>query len=338
MHPQASESSGSMKAMGTKVLVSLVVSLISLAGCAIAVRADDGPPVAPQRPQLSGGSQSTTLQSGTQSTTLQSSTQSTMLQTGTAGALIQGGAGSSLIQGGVNEEAGPVNILFVVDASQSMKEKIGGATQKIDAAKRVLEESMQRIPGDVNVGLRVFGQGYSGFPLADCTNSALMVPLGQGNRRSIIDQVRQIKPFGLTPLTFALQQAAEDDFRDVQGRKVLILITDGEDTCGQNPCAYIASLPRHGIKLKVDVVGVDLAKEKHAREALNCIAQVSGGKYYDANTAGQLIDSVAQSVDTAISGRVMITPSAPAKNTETPPELHPMQPMQQLHLPPQPPQ
>ncbi len=166
-----------------------------------------------------------------------------------------------MIQGGV-EDAGPVNVLIILDASYSMKEKISGMT-KMACATQVLENAVARIPNDVNVGLRVFGQQFEGGAM-DCQSTVLLVPLGTGNRRSIVDQVRQIKPFGVTPLDIALKYAASDDFRGVIGRKRVILITDGMDTCGGDPCRTISSFPAYGIKIKVDVVGVDL-KERSKR-------------------------------------------------------------------------
>lgn len=272
---------------------------------------------------LQTGTQSNLLQTGTQNTMLQTGTNNTMLQTGTTGMMIQSGANSSLIRGGVDREAGPVNILLLLDASFSMKEPLEGKTQKMDAAKAVLQQALTRVPSDVNLGLRVFGQSYSGNPMGDCTSSALLVPLGQGNRRSIIERVRQVHPYGLTPLEFALRQAAESDLAGLQGPKTLILISDGADTCGGNPCEFIRQLPRMGIKLKVDIVGLNLngRDDRPARDQLNCISETSGGKYYDAKTAAQLVDSISASVNKAISGRVIIKPGTPATNVETPVEL-----------------
>lgn len=275
-----------------------------------------------QSNMLEGGTQSTTLQGGTSSTMLQTGTQSTLLQTGTQSTLIQGGAQTAMIQGQVEREGGPVNVLFLIDASYSMKEKLGGADQKIDAAKQVLQNALSRIPTDVNLGLRVFGQGLANDPSIDCTQSALLVPIGQGNRRAIIEQVRQIKPFGLTPLTYALMQS-EHDLRSVRGQKNLILITDGAETCGGNPCQYVRRLNEIGIKVKVDIVGLGLKRDRDARNQLNCIAEVSGGKYYDANTAAELIESVSRSVSKAISGRVLTR----GARGETPPDLVPIERM-----------
>jgi len=256
---------------------------------------------------LRTSTQSTSLQTGTQSTSLHTGTQSTNLQTGTQSTLIQGGTKGSLIQAQVEQETGPVNILFLIDASYSMKEGLSGSENKMEAAKRVLQESIEQIPGEVNLGLRVFGQGFTGDPYYDCQQSALLVPIGQGNRRSIIERIRQIHPFGLTPLTFALSQA-EHDLKGLSGTKTLILITDGSETCGGNPCEYIRRLHDIGIKMKVDIVGLGLRREHEATAQLNCIAQASGGKYYDASTAAELIDSISHSISTAISGHVITKP------------------------------
>ncbi len=144
-----------------------------------------------------------------------------------------------------------------------MKEKLEGNMQKMDAAKMVLQQALARVPSDVNLGLRVFGQGYTGDPMMDCKQSGLLVPLGQGNRRSIIERVRQVHPYGLTP---ALNMLCDKQRKTIwlvwNGPKTLILISDGADACGGNPCEFIKQLPRLGIKLKVDI---DSELEKQTR-------------------------------------------------------------------------
>lgn len=291
-----------------------------------------GPPVAPtlqggsQSTLLQGGSQSTMLQGGSQSTLLQGGSQSTLLQGGSKSTLLEGGTKGAIIQGGVEHIREKLNILFLLDCSRSMKEKFSSADptseEKMEAAKKVLEESLAKIPEDINIGLRTFGQGFSSSHGSDCMQTALLVPLGVANRDGIRDRVKAIKAFGLTPLEYALKQSVEDDFRGAVGTKVIILISDGADTCGGNPCNYIAQLPNYGIKLKVDVVGLDL-KDQNAKKQLDCIAEGSGGKFYDANTAGDLIKSVSTSVDRAISGRVIMHPKIKAVNTEVLPDSSP---------------
>ncbi len=205
-----------------------------------------------------------------------------------------------------------------------MKEKMSDGMQKIEAAKQVLQNALARIPSDINIGLRVFGQNgstgmsskfFSNLMGEDCQQTALLVPLGQGNRRSVLEKVRDIRAFGMTPLAYALTLAAQSDFSGAQGNKIIILISDGADTCGGDPCRVISMLPAYGIKIKVDVVGLNLKRDRLAREELNCITERSGGKYSDANSANDLIDSVSASVNKAIYGRVILRPSSPAQNS-----------------------
>ncbi len=243
------------------------------------------------------------------------------MQSALAQSELQAGVGGGRVEGGVEQEAGPVNILFVLDASYSMKEKLSGE-MKMSAAKEVLQNALARIPNSVNLGLRVFGQSYSNLADIDCRQTSLLVPIGQHNRAAIIKNIRQIEPFGMTPIMFALRMAAEEDFRGIHGPKTVILITDGADTCGGDPCAYLQALKMRGIQMKVDVVGVDLAREKAAREQLKCISAISLGKYYEANSSTELIDGIGKSVDKAISGKVLPRsvepPTAPMDKTIEP--------------------
>ncbi len=255
--------------------------------------------------EIKTGTDSTMLKTGTDSTMLKTGTDSTMLKTGTDSTMLKTGTDSTTLQTGVQEEASDINILFIIDASYSMKEKLAGGVQKMEAAKKVLQEALSKIPQNVNLGLRVFGQSFTNIPSIDCRSSALLVPIGQGNRRAIIERIRQIMPYGLTPLEYAIKQAAQDDFSEVQGTKTLIVITDGAETCGGNPCGYVRSLPLMGIKIKIDVVGLDLKREPKARYQLNCISETSGGKYYDANSTDDLVNSISNSVSKAISGKIL---------------------------------
>ncbi len=232
---------------------------------------------------------------------------------------LQGGTQGASLQAGIQEEEGPINIVFLVDASRSMKEGLGGGVGKMEAAKQALQKAISQIPSSVNVGLRVFGQEFTGDPMIDCQASQMLVRIGQDNRRSIIEQVRQLRPYGMTPLTWGLMHAGRD-LKDCKGSKVIILISDGAETCGGEPCSYIQRLNEMGIKLKVDIVGVGLKKDRDAREQLNCIATASGGKYYDANTSSEFIDDITQSVSKAIEGKVLTKMSKPMLNTIIPPD------------------
>jgi Ca-activated chloride channel family protein len=147
------------------------------------------------------------------------------------------------------------------------------------------------------------------MPEIDCQQTTLLVPIGTGNRRSIIEKIRQIHPYGVTPLTRALMEAGRD-LSPLSGKKHVILISDGAETCGGNPCEYVRRLIAMGIKIKIDIVSMGLKRDKEARSQLNCVAAASGGKYYDSNTSAELVDNLSRTVNTALSGRVITKPSA----------------------------
>lgn len=127
-----------------------------------------------------------------------------------------------------------------------------------------------------------------------------------------------LKASGLTPLEYALRQAPSD-FEGLEGTRHIILISDGADTCKKDPCATIRKLRELGFKMRVDVIGVDKKAKAAEGWQLQCIAQESGGKYFEAETAAKMADAVNQSMleaisrsaaDQKVAGQVMPKPQA----------------------------
>jgi hypothetical protein len=288
---------------------------------------------------LTGGAGSTTLQTGTNSTMLHTGSDTTMLQVGTKSTALNIGTASTLIQGNVQRESQPVNVLILLDTSMTMKQGMDGLFPskmevKIDVAKRVLQETSAAIPPQVKVGLRVFGGGTSHNQDSDCHQSALLVPIETGNRKSLVSVAMGVKPAGVTPLGYALSQVP-DDFQDLQGIRRVVLITDGMDTCGGDPCGEIKRLSRLGYKMKVDIVGMGLKHDQTAKDLFNCIAQNSGGKYYDADTAAELAKGLKESLADAVGeGTVSAQVLPRAKSLVLPAQLPaPSQPSAPAKLP-----
>src|SRR5262249_1529054 len=128
---------------------------------------------------LKTGTESTLLKTGTENTLLKTGTDSTLLRTGTESTTLKTGTGQTLIQAGVEEKAEQLNVLILMDSSHTMGEGLEGSVAsggdaKIDAARRVLADTLRSIPRDINVGLRVFGQSFRNDPYIDCQQSVLM--------------------------------------------------------------------------------------------------------------------------------------------------------------------
>ncbi len=301
-----------------------------------------GNPLPPeeQPKKIQGGTQSTTLQSGTNSTTLQSGTNSTTLQTGTNSTLLETGTKSTLLnlgtnatkletgtagtllQTGIERKIEPQNVLILLDCSATMKLAMDGSAgvpdERLTAAKETLKNTLKITPPDVRVGLRTFGNSNFRNDGGDCKQSFLLMPIGLRNRGEMVAKAEQLKAKGLTPLAYALRQAASD-FEGLEGTRHVILISDGADTCKEDPCAVIRKLRELGFKMRVDVIGVDKKASIAEGWQLECIAKESGGKYFEADTGAKLADKVNQSMleaisesaaDRAVAGQVMPQPKA----------------------------
>jgi len=191
-----------------------------------------------------------------------------------------------LAQATANDSAEGPGVLFILDASGSMKAKIG-KREKIAIAKEVMTDLLRDLPATIRVGLEVYGHHTKG----DCDDIEVMAPVGQADKATLIQRIQAIDPKGMTPITRALQVAAEQ-LKTAEQETTVVLVSDGEETCKGDPCAATGSLLQQGIKLKVHVVGFDVT-EKEQRQ-LTCIAKAGNGRYFTAQNAEQLKTALAE--------------------------------------------
>lgn len=186
------------------------------------------------------------------------------------------------------------NIQLVFDASGSMAQRIGGET-KIQAARRAMERIIDTLPDnpDLNVGFRVFGhEGDSSEAqkARSCQSTALLAPMQGVNKALLRQQAQAWQPTGWTPISLALQRAGEDFQAGENVRNVIIMVTDGEETCGGDPCAVAKALAESQAEVRIDVVGFGLTPD--VAKTLRCIAENSGGVYTDAQNGDALVQTL----------------------------------------------
>lgn len=156
--------------------------------------------------------------------------------------------------------ANPVheNVLLILDCSLSMEDEINGQ-RKIDIAKNVIKTVLSEIPPDANIGLRVYGHKKdtlkSILGIDKCEVSELLVPIGPNNRQIIFQELLKLKPVGWTPICYSLEQASTYDFTDLPGKKRIILVSDGMETCSGSPCELAVELVRKNADVSIDVIG-----------------------------------------------------------------------------------
>jgi Ca-activated chloride channel family protein len=213
-------------------------------------------------------------------------------------------------------------LVLVLDSSGSMAERVGGRP-KIDIAKESLTGVVGDLDDEARVGLRVYGaEVFDRSEPGACTDSQLVVPIGTDNRPDLRREIRGYEPFGETPISYSLRQAAED--LGTEGKRTILLVSDGEETCNTDPCATAAALAETDIEVKIDVVG--LAVSGSTREQLRCVAERGNGTYYDADS----VDDLTSSLDTLATRafrpfRLTGTPVAGASDPAEAPVLQPGQ-------------
>ena len=178
------------------------------------------------------------------------------------------------------------DVMIVYDGSNSMWGQIEGVS-KIEIAREVMAGLVETWPQSTNLGLLAYGHRREG----DCTDIELMVGPGPVDRDAFLQAVNSITPRGRTPLTAAVEQAAELlSYRD--NPATVVLVSDGVETCQTDPCALAAQLERQGVAFTAHVIGFDLSREEH--EQLACIAENTGGIFVPAENADELRTAMTQ--------------------------------------------
>lgn len=148
---------------------------------------------------------------------------------------------------------------IILDASGSMLQRMG-PERRIDIARRTLTRlTATGIPAGTPFALRVFGRQV------DSCQTDLDIPLGPldaaavGARIGRLDAMNGAK----TPIGASLEKVA-DDLGAARGERLVILLTDGEETCGGDPAAAIGKLKEAGVNVRVNIVGFAIDDERLA--------------------------------------------------------------------------
>jgi Ca-activated chloride channel family protein len=202
--------------------------------------------------------------------------------------------------------------MIVFDASGSMSGNqtlgIPNSRPRIDEVRAALGRVLPTASKHRRVGLITYGPG----PYNQCNVKLDFKPMADAFK-PIMRAVNGLVPAGKTPLTSAVQQAAEVlNYRSKPG--VIVLVTDGEETCGGAPCELAKQLRLLADQLTIHVIafryehfswtggntGVDLM----------CLANENRGIYARANSEEDLVEAFEKTLDCP-----MISQKGPASIT-----------------------
>jgi Ca-activated chloride channel homolog len=193
-----------------------------------------------------------------------------------------------------NEDA-----MVVFDASGSMSGTVGlGIATPVTRIDEVRSAFAQVLPSATRfrrVGLITYGPG----PYQQCNVRLDLAPTANA-AAFIMRTVNALTPAGRTPLAAAVAQAADVlDFRHKPG--LIVVVTDGEETCGGSPCDLGKELHAAADQLTVHVIGYRPKGFSWTGEesilGAKCLAEQNGGLYVAAETKEDLVSALEKTLD-----------------------------------------
>ena len=180
------------------------------------------------------------------------------------------------------------SVLLILDASGSMNAKLPNGETRIAVAQRAVKGVAGFVPAQAQLSLRMYG-AQSPASRKNCQDTNLAVPFGpaSGSGGAITAAVDAAKAQGYTPIAYSLEQAASDFPADAKER-VIVLVSDGKETCQGDPVVAAKALAGKGITVHTVGFIVDTA----ARGQLQAIARATGGSYFDAPVGPELPDTL----------------------------------------------
>lgn len=217
----------------------------------------------------------------------------------------------------VNDDDSAV-VEIVMDYSGSMANWIA-------VAKRSMSAIVAQIPSSTKIGFRVFGHDNYGnnptfgakvqevkkiikkgnkikvvtqeSPLGSttgvCAATKQVTQIRSANANSIINGMNSVDVGGATPLVYALDRTVYQDFASLDSTtpKKIVLITDGGENCGGDPCEFAKRLAAKRSDVHIDVVLVSSYSK-----ALTCLAATTGGHFYNINNLSDFSSTINRSI------------------------------------------
>jgi len=229
-------------------------------------------------------------------------------------------------------EQSPKYMRVYGEAYELLVDYSGSMAGWINLAKETLIYILPKIPDKSYVALRVFGERQSNLftPIysEECRSTRLVSYFRNSNQENIIRGLNEANLGGMTPLEYALRQTIEKDLKNLtvipqfnqqNNRKKIILVTDGYENCGGNPCAYIREAVRKDKKLQIDVIHLS------GDNTLKCLTEETGGHFYTISDKKSFEEALEQVFDVPVGtveeGRKQ-SGANKSSETKTPPKQH----------------
>ena len=192
------------------------------------------------------------------------------------------------------------SVLLILDASGSMNAKLPNGETRIAVAQRAIKGVAGFVPGagaalaaHVRRAVARRARRIARTPISPCRSAPASAAGG-----AITASVDGAKAQGYTPIAYSLGQAANDFPADAKER-VIVLVSDGKETCQGDPVVAAKALAAKGITVHTVGFIVDTA----ARGQLQAIARATGGTYFDAPVGPELPDTLKSALNACKTAR-----------------------------------
>lgn len=178
--------------------------------------------------------------------------------------------------------------MLVLDASGSMVQgQDARGISLLEGARSATREVVPAATAFRRMGLMTLGPG----PGDQCSNVELRVPVQDQAAQPIIDAVDGLPADGGTPLSKAVEAAANAlDYRSKSA--VLVVVSDGDETC--DPCELATRLKASAKDLTIHVIGFGATNGKTA--GASCLADATHGRQVVARDTAELTTALRQTL------------------------------------------
>ncbi|WP_235962652.1 VWA domain-containing protein [Jannaschia marina] len=208
--------------------------------------------------------------------------------------------------------------MVVFDASASMGETVGSGTTRLAELQDAMARVVPRAAAARRLGLLTYGPGGADA----CAGLDLRFPPRADAAAPLLADLATLAPDGLTPLSAAVEHAAEA-LGHRENPAVIVLVTDGNESCDGAPCALAERLAAEARDLMIHVLGLKVVFDFHAwndpaqtpffggRIAARCLADRTSGEYASTETVGDLIAALERTLACPLIGaRPALRPAA----------------------------
>ncbi len=162
-------------------------------------------------------------------------------------------------------------ILFILDASSSMTYD-WDTKSRYDEARWIIHrllDSLYAKDPEIEFSLRMIGS-QSPAVRENCYDTKLLVPFNVSNANLVKQALKFSAPLGWSPINLALKVAAEEDLKNYNHNQYgIILITDGEESCGGDVCATVEKYLQQKFFFQPYIIGLD--PERDLKSYYACI-------------------------------------------------------------------